>query len=331
MLQFQEMNAKWKEQLENLITDPKELGLADSPLCLLPMAVTPYYASLIRQKDFSDPIFAQCVPSPQEAQDERKECDPLCEEKFMPVPGLIRRYPDRAVFLASSRCAVQCRHCTRRWQIINGKPLDYRTTLSGVLNYLKKNPDIEEIIVSGGDPLALEDFEIEEILSAFKNSGIKVMRLGTRFPATLPMRVTKELVSILAKYQPLWIQTHFNHPWEITKEAKEALALFCEAGLPINNQTVLLKGVNDNAETLEKLFRLLIQNRVRPYYLFQCDKIPGTERFWTPLEKGVEIERALRARLSGIAIPTFILDQPANDGKIPLSFATAEKNELKIF
>ena len=327
----------WQQQLNNRLTTVKDIfefrgwpypedEIVKSSSLL--MFTTTYYASLIEKADYSDPIFAMTVPSPEEAKSEQNSCDPLEEEKYMPVPGLIRRYPDRAVYTATLNCASRCRHCTRRWQIIKGACSDWRETLPAVLEYLKKEPKVEEIIISGGDPLTLPDDEIIEIISSFKKQGVKILRLGTRMPVTCPMRITDELCQKMKAFSPIWIQTHFNHPKEVTAEAKEALSKLADSGFPINNQTVLLKGVNDDADTLEKLFRLLIQNRVRPYYLFQCDKIPGTEHFWTPLETGLMIMKELRERLSGIAIPTFIVDRPALDGKVPLSYATAKSNEI---
>jgi len=327
----------WQQQLNNRLTTVKDIfefrgwpypedEIVKSSS--LPMFTTTYYASLIEKASYSDPIFAMTVPSPEEIKNEKKACDPLEEEKFMPVPGLIRRYPDRAVYTATLNCASRCRHCTRRWQIIKGACSSWRETLPKVLDYLKSHPEIEEIIISGGDPLTLPDDEIIEIISSFKKQGVKVLRLGTRVPVTLPMRITDSLLQKMKTFSPIWIQTHFNHPKEVTEEAKKALRKLADNGFPINNQTVLLKGVNDDAETLEKLFRLLIANRVRPYYLFQCDKIPGTEHFWTPLETGLKIMKELRERLSGIAIPTFIVDRPALDGKVPLSYAAARSNEI---
>lgn len=327
----------WQQQLNNRLTTVKDIfefrgwpypedEIVKSSSLL--MFTTTYYASLIEKADHSDPIFAMTVPSPEEAKSEQNSCDPLEEEKYMPVPGLIRRYPDRAVYTATLNCASRCRHCTRRWQIIKGACSDWRETLPAVLEYLKKEPKVEEIIISGGDPLTLPDDEIIEIISSFKKLGVKILRLGTRMPVTCPMRITDELCQKMKAFSPIWIQTHFNHPKEVTAEAKEALSKLADSGFPINNQTVLLKGVNDDADTLEKLFRLLIQNRVRPYYLFQCDKIPGTEHFWTSLETGLKIMKELRERLSGIAIPTFIVDRPALDGKVPLSYATAKSNEI---
>ena len=327
----------WQQQLNNRLTTVKDIfefrgwpypedEIVKSSS--LPMFTTTYYASLIEKADFSDPIFAMTVPSPEEAKSEQNSCDPLEEEKYMPVPGLIRRYPDRAVYTATLNCASRCRHCTRRWQIIKGACSDWHETLPAVLEYLKKEPKVEEIIISGGDPLTLPDDEIIEIISSFKKQDVKILRLGTRMPVTCPMRITDELCQKMKAFSPIWVQTHFNHPKEVTAEAREALSKLADSGFPINNQTVLLKGVNDDADTLEVLFRLLIQNRVRPYYLFQCDKIPGTEHFWTPLETGLMIMKELRERLSGIAIPTFIVDRPALDGKVPLSYATAKSNEI---
>lgn len=327
----------WQQQLNNRLTTVKDIfefrgwpyqedEIVKSSS--LPMFTTTYYASLIEKADYSDPIFAMTVPSPEEAKSEQNSCDPLEEEKYMPVPGLIRRYPDRAVYTATLNCASRCRHCTRRWQIIKGACSDWRETLPKALGYLKGHPEIEEIIISGGDPLTLPDDEIIEIISSFKKQGVKILRLGTRMPVTCPMRITDELCQKMKAFSPIWIQTHFNHPREVTEEAKEALGKLADSGFPINNQTVLLKGVNGNTETLEKLFRLLVQNRVRPYYLFQCDKIQGTEHFWTPLETGLKIIKELRERLSGIAIPTFIVDRPALNGKVPLSYATVKENEI---
>ena len=327
----------WQQQLNNRLTTVKDIfefrgwpypedEIVKSSS--LPMFTTTYYASLIEKANHSDPIFAMTVPSPEEIKNEQNSCDPLEEEKFMPVPGLIRRYPDRAVYTATLNCASRCRHCTRRWQIIKNACSSWRETLPKVLDYLKVHPEIEEIIISGGDPLTLLDDEIIEIISSFKKQGVKTLRLGTRMPVTCPMRITDELCQKMKAFSPIWIQTHFNHPKEVTIEAKEALSKLADSGFPINNQTVLLKGVNDDADTLEKLFRLLVQNRVRPYYLFQCDKIPGTEHFWTSLETGLKIMKELRERLSGIAIPTFIVDRPALDGKVPLSYATAKSNEI---
>ncbi|MBO4553133.1 KamA family radical SAM protein [bacterium] len=327
----------WQQQLNNRLTTVKDIfefrgwPYSEDEIVKsssLPMFTTPYYASLIEKADFSDPIFAMTVPSPEEAKSEQNSCDPLEEEKYMPVPGLIRRYPDRAVYTATLNCASRCRHCTRRWQIIKSVCSDWRETLPAVLEYLKKEPKVEEIIISGGDPLTLPDDEIIEIISSLKKQGVKILRLGTRMPVTCPMRITDDLCQKMKAFSPIWIQTHFNHPREVTEEAKEALSKLADNGFPINNQTVLLKGVNDNTETLEKLFRLLVINRVRPYYLFQCDKIPGTEHFWTPLETGLKIIKELRERLSGIAIPTFIVDRPALDGKVPLSYATSKENEI---
>ena len=327
----------WQQQLKNRLTTLQEIcelnGLpcpqgSDVSQISMRMFVTPYYASLIEKADHSDPIFAMTVPSPEEIKNEKNSCDPLEEEKFMPVPGLIRRYHDRAVYTATLNCASRCRHCTRRWQIIKNACSSWRETLPKVLDYLKDHPEIEEIIISGGDPLTLPDDEIIEIISSFKKQGVKVLRLGTRVPVTLPMRITDSLLQKMKSFSPIWIQTHFNHPKEVTEEAKEALRKLADNGFPINNQTVLLKGVNGNTETLEKLFRLLVQNHVRPYYLFQCDKIQGTEHFWTPLETGLKISKELRERLSGIAIPTFIVDRPALNGKVPLSYATVKENEI---
>ncbi|RMF85496.1 MAG: KamA family radical SAM protein, partial [Nitrospirae bacterium] len=285
-----------------------------------PMAITPYYASLIRRLDDSDPIFAMAVPHGDEVVDPPfLSDDPLEEVHDSPVPNLVHRYRDRALLLVTSTCAMYCRHCTRKR--VAGQQASAITDgeLAVAVGYLKAHPEIHDVILSGGDPLTLPTERLEQILRAVRAvESVEVIRIGSRTPVTLPMRITDRLVAMLRRFHPIWINTHFNHPVELTPEAREACARIADAGIPLGNQTVLLRGVNDDPKVLEALFRGLVRNRVRPYYLFQCDLVRGVERFRTPLAKGIEIMEYLRGRVSGIAIPTFVVDAPGGGGKIPL-------------
>jgi len=285
-----------------------------------PMAITPYYASLIRRFDESDPIFAMAVPHGGEVVDPPfLSDDPLEEEHDSPVPNLVHRYRDRALLLVPSTCAMYCRHCTRKRVAGQQESAITDAELAVAVGYLRDHPEIHDVILSGGDPLTLPTERLEQILQAVRAvETIDVIRIGSRTPVTMPMRITHRLVTMLRRYSPIWINTHFNHPVELTPESMEACGRIVDAGMPLGNQSVLLHGVNDDAQVLEKLFRGLVRNRVRPYYLFQCDLVRGVERFRTPLSKGIEIMEYLRGRVSGIAIPTFVVDAPGGGGKIPL-------------
>ncbi|MCE5258249.1 MAG: KamA family radical SAM protein [Chloroflexi bacterium] len=285
-----------------------------------PLAITPYYAALIRSADRSDPVFMMSVPQPQELYDSPYVSDdPLEEGEDMVVPGLVHRYPDRALFVVTSTCAMYCRHCTRKRAVgaVEGH-IDSKV-LTGATTYLRAHPEVTDVIISGGDPFTLGTAQLEEVIRALRSvPSIEIIRIGTRTPVTLPMRITPELVQMLRKYQPIWINTHFNHPNEITPDSIAACERLADAGFPLGNQSVLLKGVNDNPQTIEKLCRTLVKMRVRPYYLYQCDLVRGVEHFRTPLSRGIEIMEYLRGRLSGLAIPTFVVDAPHGGGKIPL-------------
>lgn len=285
-----------------------------------PFAITPYYASLMRKVDYSDPVFCMTVPQAREMWNSPSlRADPLDEDRDMPVPGLIHRYPDRALLIATTACAMYCRHCTRK-RIAGIR----ETRISGLrlklsVEYLSKHPEIRDVIVSGGDPFTMSTSAIECVLSALRAvPTVEVIRFGTRTPVTLPARITDELVAMLRKYHPVWVNTQFNHPNELTSEAAEACKRLVDAGIPVGNQSVLLKGINDDARIMEALLRGLIRIRVRPYYLFQCDPVSGVEHFRTPLSRGIELMEYLRGRLSGIAIPSFVVDMPQGGGKIPL-------------
>ncbi len=299
-----------------------------------PMAVTPHYASLVRRPDFSDPIFAQCVPSPGELVSAPwASRDPLGEEPALVAPRLIRRYPDRAVLLADSICACYCRHCFRKR--LSGSP-DAAVSpdeLAAATRWLRDNPEVSDVLVSGGDVLCLPDGRVREILDALAAvPSVRVVRVCTRLLATLPQRFTAALVRILAAparsrsggggaaaTTAVYVMAHFNHARELSPETLEAVRRLVDAGIPVCSQTVLLRGVNDDADSLEGLFRALYHARVRPYYLFQADLAPGTEHLRTPLATGPALMRELRARLSGPALPNFCLDPPGGGGKIELA------------
>ncbi len=320
----------WRWQIRNRIRTLGQLsgyvpGLSGrddlkSVIGKYPMAITPYYASLIRRADLSDPVFRMSVPNRQELQD--PPClseDPLEEHVDMPVPGLIHRYRDRALLIATTTCSMYCRHCTRK-RIAGTRESSISTRrLRQVVEYLQSHPEISDVIVSGGDPLTMPDASVESVLSAVRSvPSVQVIRIGTRVPVVLPMRITEDLTALLRRYHPVWINTHFNHPNELTPESAAACAKLADAGIPLGNQSVLLRGVNDQPQVIEQLCRGLIGMRVRPYYLYQCDLVRGVEHFRTSVRAGVEIMEYLRGRVSGIAIPTFVIDAPHGGGKIPV-------------
>lgn len=280
-----------------------------------PMCINPYYLSLIKEKN--DSVYKQCIPDEQELTDNLED-DPLCEEAQSPVPGLIHRYPDRVLLLVSNKCAMYCRFCTRKRKVGKTFVIRKKDIFAGI-KYIESHKEVRDVILSGGDPLMLEDDEIEQIIKKIRAiKHVEIIRIGTRVPCTLPQRITPELCSMLKKYHPLFINTHFNHPDEITEEAEDACNMLANAGIPLGNQTVLLKGVNDNPETMKKLMQKLLKIRVKPYYIYQCDMVKGTNHFRTSVEKGLEIIKALRGFTSGMAVPHYVIDAPDGGGKIPL-------------
>lgn len=285
-----------------------------------PLAITPYYASLIRRLDFSDPVFSICVPDGRETIDPPfLQDDPLSEDRDMPVPGLVHRYGDRALLLATTMCAAYCRHCTRKRVAGHTENCISGLRLAQATEYLSVHPEIRDVIISGGDPFTMKTEALERVIRAVRNvPSVEIIRLGTRTPVVLPMRITSELTDMLRRYHPIYVNTHFNHPAELTPEAEAACERLADAGIPLGNQTVLLRGVNDSAPVLADLFRRLLRARVKPYYLFQCDLVRGVEHFRTSLSKGIEIMEYLRGRLSGLAIPSFVVDAPHGGGKIPI-------------
>ena len=237
----------------------------------------------------------------------------------MPVPGLVHRYPDRALLIATTMCSMYCRHCTRKRVAGTRETTISRRRLNMTTAYLKDHPEIHDVIISGGDPLTMTTEHLEEVLSCLRQvSSVQIIRIGTRVPVVLPQRITEELCVMLRKYHPIWINTHFNHPQEITAESKQACAGLADAGIPLGNQSVLLRRINDQPQVIEQLCRSLVGMRVRPYYMYQCDLVRGVEHFRTPLSRGIEIMEYLRGRLSGLAIPTFVVDAPHGGGKIPV-------------
>jgi lysine 2,3-aminomutase len=320
----------WRWQIRNRIRTYEELRRTlpavesipeiDQVAAKYPLAITPYYASLIRRADCSDPIYHMAVPQIQELHDPSfLHADPLEEEHDMPVPGLVHRYRDRALLIATTMCAMYCRHCTRKRVAGTKESSISICRLRQVSEYLTAHPEITDVIISGGDPLTMPTALLERVLSAVRSvPSVEIIRIGTRAPVVLPQRITDELVQMLRKYHPVWINTHFNHPSELTEESISALARLADAGIPLGNQSVLLRGINDDPRVMESLCRALVRARVRPYYLFQCDLVRGIEHFRTPLSRGIEIMEYLRGRLSGLAIPTFVVDTPHGGGKIPL-------------
>jgi lysine 2,3-aminomutase len=282
------------------------------------MRVNPYFLNLIKEKN--DPLWLQAIPDEMELQDIVCQEDPLDEENLSPVPNLVHKYPDRALFLVNSQCAVYCRFCTRKRKVGTGAMVISRDTIRAGLDYLAKTRAIRDVLISGGDPLMLPDERIDWLLQEVRRlPHIEIIRIGSRAPCTLPMRITTRLTRILKKYHPLYVNTHFNHPREITPEAARACARLADAGIPLGCQTVLLRGVNDSPEIMKKLMHGLLRIRVRPYYLFQGDMTKGTNHFRTPVEKGQAIMRALIGHTSGLAVPTYAVDAPGGGGKIPLT------------
>ncbi|HIJ79542.1 MAG: KamA family radical SAM protein [Desulfobulbaceae bacterium] len=329
----------WKSILAQSITTPQQLAehfnLDPAPLTQVvgryPMRINPYYLSLIKKP--GDPIWMQAVPTPLELEDKVCYEDPLDEENRSPVANLVHKYPDRALFLIANQCAMYCRFCTRKRKVGTPAMMINQATMQAGFAYLKQTPAIRDVLISGGDPLLLDDATLTWILTNLRQiPSIEIIRIGSRVPCTLPMRITTRLAGLLKKFHPLYINTHFNHPTEITEQAALACARLANAGIPLGNQTVLLKGVNDNPETIGELMHKLLQIRVKPYYLFQTDMTRGTNHFRTKIETGLEIIRSLIGHTSGMAVPTFAVDTPGGGGKIPLvpEYTTSIGREFKF-
>jgi lysine 2,3-aminomutase len=322
----------WHWQIANRI---KNLGQAESMLQLsaeerdalvnnaanLPFAVTPYYMSLLNAEDPADPLRRSVIPTVYEQIRGPGEADdPLGEEGQSPVPGLVHRYPDRVLFLLSDFCSTYCRYCTRSRIVGLGAILPYRARLDRAFDYIRRTRSVRDVLVSGGDPLTIGDEKLEWVLRNLRAiPHVEMLRIGTKVPAVLPQRITGQLVKMLRRYHPLWMSLHFTHPSECTPESARACGMLADAGIPLGSQTVLLKDINDDLDTMKALMHRLINMRVKPYYLFQCDPISGSAHFRTPVGKGLEIIRGLRGFTSGYAVPTYVIDAPGGGGKVPLT------------
>jgi lysine 2,3-aminomutase len=321
----------WRWQLRNSFTSLHQLGkilkLTEKEMFLisgkqkLPLRITPYFASLLDPDDPGQPLRRTIVPVHEEliTTPEEKN-DPLEEQNQSPVPQLVHRYPDRVLFLTTGFCAAYCRYCTRSHMVSKKDKCHSSVTDWDVaISYIRQHTEIRDVILSGGDPLTLSDNRLEYLLSNLRViPHVEIIRIGTKVPVVMPQRITPSLVKMLKKYNPLYMSIHFTHPDEITPESSFACNLLADAGFPLGSQTVLLKGINDNVEVFKRLVQSLLKIRVRPYYLYQCDPIPGSSHFRTPVAKGLEIIRGLRGFTSGYAVPHFVIDAPGGGGKIPL-------------
>ena len=289
-------------------------------LMTLRMAITPYYLSLMNPGNPNDPIRKQSVPTLSELKKGEDDIeDPLHEDSDSPVPGLTHRYPDRVLLLVTDQCSMYCRYCTRRrFAGHNDCPLAF-SAVEKAIDYIRKTPEIRDVLISGGDPLLLSDKRLEKIISMIREiPHVEVIRIGTRTPVVMPQRITLNLVKMLSKYHPLWVNVHISHPDEITEESKKACAMLADAGIPLGNQSVLLAGINDKISIMKKLVHELVKMRIRPYYLYQCDLSTGIGHFRTPVAVGIEIIEGLRGHTSGFCVPTFVIDAPGGGGKIPV-------------
>jgi len=312
---------KSAEELQSYIDlSPSEIKTIHEVLGQLRMAITPYYLTLIDPQNPECPIRQQAIPFGSELiQGKHDLLDPLAEDHDSPTPGLTHRYPDRVLFLITDMCAMYCRHCTRR-RFAGHKDAELKVSqIDMAIEYIRAHPEINDVLLSGGDAFLASDERIEYILKKLREiDHVQVIRFGTRTPVVMPQRITDKLVKMLSKYHPIWVNTHFNHPDELTPESKEAIDRLSNHGIPVGNQSVLLKGVNDCVHIMRRLVKGLIAIRVRPYYIYQCDLSYGIEHFRTSVSKGIEIIEGLRGHVSGLAVPTFVVDAPGGGGKIPV-------------
>ncbi|MBE6067642.1 MAG: lysine 2,3-aminomutase [Clostridium lundense] len=321
----------WKWQVKNRITSveqlkkvinilPEEENAIDKCLKTLRMGISPYYATLINPNDPQDPVRKQAVPTIHELNFSTADMnDPLHEDASSPVPGLTHAYPDRVLLLVTDMCSMYCRHCTRRRFAGHKDDSMPQDRIDKAIEYIRNTPVVRDVLLSGGDALMISDEKLEYILKKLREiPHVEIIRLGTRTPVVNPMRITDDLVNMLKKYHPIWINTHFNHPNEITKNSIEACEKLANVGIPLGNQTVLLRGINDCIHIQKDLVHKLVKMRVRPYYLYQCDLSQGIEHFRTKVSKGIEIIEGLRGHTSGYAVPTFVVDAPGGGGKIPV-------------
>lgn len=335
----------WKWQLKNRIetvealkkyiplTASEETG-ARKCLEKFKMAITPYYLSLIDTNDVNDPIRKQAIPTEEELNISPADLlDPLHEDGDSPVPGLTHRYPDRVLLLITDQCSMYCRHCTRRRFAGHKDSSLPMEQIEKCIDYISKTPSIRDVLLSGGDALLVSDEALEYIIKSLRKiPHVEIIRIGSRVPVVMPQRITDDLVNMLKKYHPIWLNTHFNHPNEITEASKAACTKLADAGIPLGNQSVLLKGVNDCVHVMKKLVNELVKIRVRPYYIYQCDLSMGLSHFRTTVSKGVEIIEGLRGHTSGYCVPTFVVDAPGGGGKIPVmpNYVISQSNDKVI-
>lgn len=328
----QEKWKSWRWQLQNRLTSPEQLrehltltpeeeagcAHANNKLAL---AITPYFFNLIDREDPNCPIRRQVIPRGGELHVAPEEMlDPVGEEGSMAAPGIVHRYPDRVLFLVTDRCAAYCRYCTRSRLVSNAQDYNFHPKYEAGLKYIEEHPEVRDVLLSGGDPLLLNDKKLDHILGRLRAiPHVEFIRIGSRIPVFLPQRITPALGEIFKKHGPIWMSIHVNHPNECTHELKEACDTLAYSGVPIGNQSVLLRGVNDNAKTMKSLIHRLLMLRVRPYYLYQCDLITGSAHLRADVRRGIEIIRALRGNTTGYAIPQFVIDAPGGGGKVPIN------------
>ena len=309
------------DQLKKYIKlTPEEEEGVKAALKTLRMAITPYYLSLIDPENPDCPIRKQSIPTAAELHKSKADIeDPLHEDSDSPVPGLTHRYPDRVLFLITDQCSMYCRHCTRRRFAGQHDCSSPRQRIDACIDYIARTPQVRNVLLSGGDALLVPDSTLEYIFQRLREiPHVEIIRIGSRVPVVCPQRITPELCEMIKKYHPVWLNTHFNHPDEVTEESKGACERLANAGVPLGNQSVLLRGVNDDTVIMKKLMHELVKMRVRPYYIYQCDLSLGIEHFRTPVSKGIEIIENLRGHTSGYAVPTFVVDAPGGGGKIPV-------------
>jgi lysine 2,3-aminomutase len=321
----------WRWQLKNRITKAEQLKLLlnlndeevaaiDASKGRMVTAITPYFATLMSRTDPNCPIRRQALPTLQEIHFSPHDLlDPCAEDENSPVHGLVHRYPDRVLLLVTDKCAVYCRYCTRRRMVGSSEKCITEEEMDEAISYIQATKKVRDVLISGGDPLLLEDDHLERILTKLRKiPHVEIVRIGTRVPVTLPQRITPALTNMLRKYHPLWMSIHFSHPKEITKEVRRSCGLLSDAGIPLGSQTVLLRGINDKPSIMKRLMHELLKTRVRPYYIYQCDLAMGTEHFRTPIAVGINIIEKLRGHTTGYAVPSFVIDAPGGGGKIPV-------------
>lgn len=335
----------WKWQLRNAIRDVNTLEKVvditsdekeklEKCLTKFRMAITPYYAALMDKHDRSCPVRMQAIPSILELNDDPSDLDdPLSEDVDSPTPGLTHRYPDRVLMLVTNVCSMYCRHCTRR-RVVGFEDSNFsQINVDNAIEYIKNTPEVRDVLVSGGDPFVLSNDKLEYVLKKLREiDHVEIIRIGSRMPVVLPQRITDDLVNMLKKYQPIYVNTHFNHYREVTAEAKKACEKLADGGIALGNQSVLLSGINDCPQTMKRLVHELLMIRVKPYYIYQCDLSKGISHFRTTVSRGIEIIENLRGHTTGMAVPTFVVDAPGGGGKIPVmpSYLISQSNRYSI-